>query len=322
MRSLRSLGLLGLYVGAQLVALALAFPFRAEGLASSANPTSPTAPLYLIVVIVAAPIGILLIARRQGGLAALRWIILLGIGGSLMITLSAAFEAVVPAGLPIPPMDAGLAYYPAFTLGTLSAVLLFEALLLHPQWYVVDLAGFVAAGSIIALLGISFAILPVILLLIALAIYDAIAVYVTKHMVSLAEVVTDLRLPILMVMPDRPGYDYPHSAGFVAQRSRPVEEREVMFMGLGDIVFPGILVASAYVWLPVTPTILGLGANLWVALGALLGSLVGYGVLMRLVRSGNAQAGLPFLNSGVILGYVLAYVLVLHGLGLGIVNPF
>jgi presenilin-like A22 family membrane protease len=317
MRSLRSLGLVVLYIGAQLVALALALPFRAQGLSTNANPTSTIAPFFIVGVIVVASVVILLLARLRGGLAALRWVILIGIAGSLSFTLSAAFAALLPQWWFFAPAAAGFALEPASILGSLGAVLVFEALLLNPQWYVVDLAGFVAAGSIIALFGISFTILPVFILLVVLAAYDAIAVYVTKHMVSLAEVVTDLKLPILMVMPGSADYDYTQSGGFVEQRSKPIEEREAMFMGLGDVVFPGILVVAAYAWLPQTILWGGIGANLVVALGSLVGSLVGYAVLMRFVRSGNPQAGLPFLNGGVIAGYIVTYVLVLHNLSLG-----
>ena len=205
MASLRSFGLVGLYLGAQVLALALALPFRSEGLQTTSNPSSATAPLYLIGVIIAAPVVILLIARYRGALNALRWVILLGIAGSLAITLPTAFAAIFPQWYWIPASAAGVPFvspiYPAEILGVTAAVLLFEALLLDPQWYIVDFAGLVAGGALIALFGISFAILPVFILLIVLACYDAIAVYGTKHMVSLAEVVTDLKLPILMVVP-------------------------------------------------------------------------------------------------------------------------
>ena len=318
MASLRSVGLLGLYVGAQFVALALALPFRAQGLSTNTNPTSPASPLYLIALIIGAPLVILFVARLKGGLAALRYVILIGIAGSLAFTLPVAFGVLDPNWFFLPPAEVGLAFVPYELFGLLAAVLIFEALLLDPQWYVVDLAGFVAAGALIALLGISFAILPVFLLLLALAVYDAVAVYVTRHMVSLAEVVTDLKLPILMVMPERSGYDYTQKKGFMADRGRPVEEREAMFMGLGDVVFPGILVVAAYAWLPAAPLFFHVGANLWIALGALLGSLGGYAVLMRLVRSGRPQAGLPFLNGGVLVGYALTYLLLLHSFSLGI----
>src|SRR5690348_2194800 len=96
MRGIRSLGLVALYVGAQLVALTLALPFKSAGLASTSNPNSPTDPLAIIVVIVLVPIVILWLASRKGGLAALRILILVGIGGSLSITLQAALALVTP----------------------------------------------------------------------------------------------------------------------------------------------------------------------------------------------------------------------------------
>ena len=317
MRSARWLGLLALYVGAQLVGLALADPFRSAGLSSTSNAQSATAPIEIIVIIVVAPLAILLIARRKGGLVALRHLILLAIAGALFFTLDATFSLLPPGLVLQSPYAAEIVLDPAgIAAGTLSAAL-YLALLMEPQWYVVDLVGFLAAGSLIAILGISFAILPAFILLIALLVYDAIAVYGTKHMVSLAEVVTDMKLPILMVMPETAGYDYAHSASLKEQRAQPVEERAALFMGLGDVVIPGTLVAAAFVWLPSSPHVFGLGANAVLALAALLGSLVGYGVLMTLVLRGNPQAGLPLLNGGAIAGYVIAYLLVFRSYTLG-----
>jgi presenilin-like A22 family membrane protease len=318
MRSIRWIGLLALYVGAQMVGLLLAFPFKSAGLESGSNPQSITAPLGIIALIVLAPLAILYIARRKGGVFALRHVILLGIAGALYITLFATFT-VLPLGAYLPPPYAAeLNLDWALVLaGTISASL-YLALLIEAQWWVVDLVGFLAAGALIAILGISFAILPAFILLIGLLVYDAIAVYWTKHMLSLADVVTDMKLPILMVMPDSASYDYPGAPSLKATRAQPSGEREALFMGLGDIVIPGTLVTSAFIWLPAQATPLGIGANLVVALAALAGSLIGYGVLMRLVLRGNAQAGLPLLNGGALLGYALAYVLVFHSVTLGL----
>lgn len=318
MRSVRWLGLLALYVGAQAVGLALANPFRSEGLASTSNPQSPTAPLFILAIIVVAPLAILLFARRRGGLAAIRQVILVGIAGSLYVTLYATFS-LFPLGVRLlPPFAAGLVLDPPLALAAAASAGLYLALLMEPQWYVVDLAGFVAGGALIAILGISFGILPAFILLAALMVYDAIAVYRTKHMVSLADVVTDMKLPILMVMPDAAGYDYTQARSLNEQRQQPVEERAAMFMGLGDVVIPGTLVVSSFVWLPVAPAVGGVGANLLVAIAALLGSLGGYGVLMRLVARGNPQAGLPFLNGGAIVGYAIAYLLLFRSVTLGL----
>lgn len=317
MRSLRSLGLLGLYVGAQLVALALSVPFKSAGLASTSNPNSPAAPVVIIVAIVLAPLLILWFTRRSGGVATLRVVLLVAIAASLNLTLYYTFELLLPATQYIPPAEAGLLFDPAATIAAAIAVTILLALWIEPQWYVVDIAGFLAAGALIALLGISFGILPVFILLIALAIYDYIAVYRTKHMISLADVVTEMRLPILMVMPSAAGYDYTTAPSFKQRQAQPVEEREATFMGLGDVVIPGALVVSAFIWLPSHPVLAGLGANLWAALAAIAGSLVGYALLMRRALSGNPQAGLPFLDGGALTGYIVAYLLIFHHLGLG-----
>src|SRR5208282_3533538 len=108
MRSLRWLGLLALYIGAQIVGLALADPFRSAGLSSTSNAQSPTAPLLIIGVIVVAPLFILFYARKRGGISALRQVILLGIAGSLYFTLYATFSIFPPGLILLPPYGAEL----------------------------------------------------------------------------------------------------------------------------------------------------------------------------------------------------------------------
>ena len=79
--------------------------------------------------------------------------------------------------------------------------------------------------------------------------------------------------------------------------------RDALFMGLGDVIFPGMLVISAITFLPQTGVALGsiplstfFGLlhldPLLVGLGALFGGLVGYLGLMTQVAKGKPQAGL------------------------------
>lgn len=322
MRVPRTLGLLALYVGAQCVALALAFPFRNLGLTTTSNPSSIGDILPYLVVIVVAPLGIILLSRKAPNfLVLLKWLLLMAISASLLVTLGPAFYLILPRPLFFTwgwDLDFSVFFSTAIAVGA------FLTLLIEPQWYVVDTVGFLAAGSLIALLGISLGIFPVLVLLIALLIYDAIAVYGTKHMLTLADAVTDMKLPILMVMPEGPGYDYTAVKSLSEHRTsvkNAPQEREATFMGLGDVVIPGVLVVSAYAFLPVHVLATGIDSNLVVAFGAMAGSLVGYSILMWLVGRGNPQAGLPLLNGGAIGGYILLYVLLYHSLTLGIVWP-
>jgi presenilin-like A22 family membrane protease len=48
------------------------------------------------------------------------------------------------------------------------------------------------------------------------------------------------------------------------------------------------------------------------------GSTVGFLALMTYVLKGNPQAGLPLLNGGAIIGYLLTYLLVFQNLSFGI----
>ena len=68
-------------------------------------------------------------------------------------------------------------------------------------------------------------------------------------------------------------------------------------MGLGDVIFPGMLVISCVNYIS--------DHGLAVGLSALVGGLIGYLVLMGYVASGRPQAGLPLLNGGAILGYIV-----------------
>ena len=68
-------------------------------------------------------------------------------------------------------------------------------------------------------------------------------------------------------------------------------------MGLGDIVMPGILVAAVYKNIP---------NRLPVALSVIIGTLIGFSILMVFVMRGKPQAGLPLLCGGAILGYLVS----------------
>lgn len=183
---------------------------------------------------------------------------------------------------------------------TISAIVLSTALLyLYPEWYIIDVMGVIVSAGAASIFGISLTIFPVILLLVLLAVYDAISVYRTKHMIDLAEGVIETKSPILVVVPKSVRYSY-RKEGVDIQKEK--SERGAFIMGMGDLIMPSILVVSSYAFLE-APTVV------WVlsfpTLGAMLGSVAGLIILMHYVNKGNVQAGLPLLNGGVITGFLL-----------------
>jgi presenilin-like A22 family membrane protease len=203
-----------------------------------------------------------------------------------------------------------------FVISIAISALLMGAVLIRPEWYTIDLVAFLAAIGVTVVLGMSLGIFPAIVLLVILALYDAISVYWTKHMVTLAGGVAPLNLPVLFVVPKSRGFSM--SSLKEKDITANSKEREAMFMGVGDAVIPGILVVSTFIFLP--STINGIdGANILVALGAMMGGVLGFTALMRYVLTGRPQAGLPLLNGGTLLGFGISYLLVFQNLNFGII---
>jgi len=199
--------------------------------------------------------------------------------------------------------------------GFFVAVVLMILLYVHSEWYVVNTVGVLVGSGVIVMLGVTFVPTLIMIFMIAAAIYDAWAVYSSKHMLALADTMIGLRLPILLVAPQEKGYSFIDETVSMKEKNVPPSQRpaatsapkkkgkDAMFMGLGDVIFPGMLVLSAAQYIEGTDGFL-------VAMTTLLGGLVGYFALMSYVARGRAQAGLPLLNGGAILGYILGGLLI------------
>jgi len=305
--AVRSVFLMALiFVFSQLGALLMVSSVLSEEEAAFEDPNDPLIPIYYIVAMIAFTFAVLYIIKKKredivrvlflGAVAFTIFYVILVIMLLVDTGLIALVGSVIIAGI--------ITYY----------------LIKKPEWYVIDAAGVLVAIGVIGIFGISLNILPVMILLIALAVYDAISVYGTKHMVALADGVTQMRLPILLVIPKKRGYSYLQAKPLKEQLAEG-GEREAMFMGLGDIIIPGVLIASAFNFLP-TDAVAGMTGNVLVAMGALIGSVIGFAVLMTYVLKGNPQAGLPLLNGGTIIGYAVAYLAVFGDLSFGMTLPW
>ncbi len=313
------LAVISLFLGVQFGALALVEPFQEAHGPAVENPEDPiNSAVFFGVILVAT--ALMLGAFRYDADRFIRWLI---VGVSVMLSWF-VFAELLPALV----VFAGVHVLPV-----LAALLLGLGLLAHPEWYVIDAAGLLMAAGAAGLFGISFGLLPALVFLVVLAVYDAISVYRTEHMLSLADGALDLKIPVVFVVPTTLSYSYledpgpldgeepptddapeevPSTAGSAPRDGEPSRadglQRDALFIGLGDAVIPTILVASVVTFLEAPVIDVPLLALTVPALGAILGTITGLVVLMYMVLQGRPHAGLPLLNGGAIGGYLLGAV--------------
>ena len=274
--------LLAVEIGALLISL----PVKASGIVAFEDPTSLENPVIFIVILLVFT-GFLLILIKYD----MKKVIAAVIGLSIFFTFAYIFAALIYAAMG----SSDISNIAVLVLSILATALLYK----FPEWYVIDALGILIGAGVASIFGVSLEVLPVVILLILLAVYDAISVYKTKHMITLAEGVIDLKTPILFVIPKRRDYSFiKDGIGKLGDGG----ERAAFIIGMGDLIMPSILVVSANVFLKGAK--IGGLINL-PALGAIIGSLAGLFVLLHFVMSGKPQAGLPPLNGGTILGFLV-----------------
>ena len=261
----------------QILALAITPAISASGNRVFEDPTSIANPFaYMILILVFTGLLLLAMKLKRG------WII----SGFILLSIAVSIYYVMAAF-----MSPLLALVP-----TLAIMLLLH---FYPEWYIIDSFGILVCAGISSLFGVSMTIPPALLLLVVLAVYDAISVYKTRHMISLAEGAIKIKAPLLFVVPKSRDYSFRIDQE-ISNSSEETKKRGAFFLGLGDAIIPTILVISASWSLPAGGFY---GLSLPV-LGAMLGTYLGFLLLMTTSRD-RPQAGLPFLNSGVILGFLM-----------------
>jgi presenilin-like A22 family membrane protease len=300
-----ALAMAGMLVIIQLLAVSLSTPVKnTVGSALPLPPDDPANPLIFLGMLLVFTLFILLLIKYWKRL--LPVIIYL----SLFTTFVYIFWALSATLLG----ETDPAVLLALLLSVGATVLLYK----YPEWYVIDTLGILMCAGVASIFGISVGILPALILLVLLAVYDAISVYRTKHMITLAEGVLSEKAPILFVIPKRRDYSFIKEGISIGKEEPPEgkdgapaatpegerKERGAFIIGMGDYIMPTILVVSAYVFLevpgwPVSPP----------AIGAAIGSLAGLAILLRAVGKGKPQAGLPPLNGGTIAGFLIGCAL-------------
>ena len=271
-----------LFIVVDIAALLLVGPFIDVGLFAFGDTGDPVNVAYFVLMMISTT-GFVLAIRRFSGGALVKWILRGAIGVSIFSTFYSLSWGVL--GDPA-----------AFITSAVSALLCVLALSKWPRWYVINFVALLLGAMTTAVLGISLSPPLVSALLILLSVYDAIAVYKTRHMLGLAEVILNSGLPLVLIIPRHGGYV--DGQKVTIQSGGTSGERRAFYMGLGDLIIPGCLAVSVY-------SVLGI-SGLPVIAVIIIGTLLGFAVLATYVARGNPQAGLPFLCSGAILGYVFS----------------
>jgi len=273
----------GLFVLIHGLALLVIRPFEDAGMQAFEDSGDPMNLVIFFAIIIAMTLVILLIAKYWKK-QLIQFIILGAVGYTSFYVFFPLLALIISGWWPL-------------ILSIAFAAVLTITLFKYPEWYIIDICGVIVGAGAIAIFGISLDIFLVLILLVILAIYDAVSVYKTKHMIDLADTVMDLKLPVLLVVPKIRKYSLLKETKSLKEKLKDDEERDAFFMGLGDIVMPGILVAATYH---------NISGGFPIALGVIVGTLAGFIVLMTFVIKGKPQAGLPCLCGGAILGYLVS----------------
>jgi len=261
--------LLGMYTGAMILLDMTKNPY-VSGLVVTANAEEPlNAVLLLVYVLVGA--GVMMLLIRLFGLHLLVFrameFVLIATSSSIVfyavLRLAAGYEASMLLGIAL-----GLAFS--------------SAKMLRPQ--LKNAAAILATAGVGVIFGMSLGMLPVILFLILLSIYDYLSVFATKHMVVLADFVVQKDLAFTVTAKAPP--------------VRPGEKERRIDLGTGDLIAPIIMEVSALAFNPV--------ATLFVFAGA----VISMGTFLFLVsKKRMVLPALPPIVLGMIVFLLIGFLL-------------
>jgi presenilin-like A22 family membrane protease len=190
-------------------------------------------------------------------------------------------------------------YYPNasdyFQYGIIAlCILVITVLYVYPEWYLINLVGICVTASFGYSIGGFMSVKIAILLLLLFSVYDFIAVFLSKHMIALASMALEQKLPLLFIIPPSLSFSY------VKQKIDMETRSGAQLIGFGDAVFPAVLAVAVKI---------SYGINMFY--GVVLGTVIGCIILEYvLIRFNRPLPALPFLCPCAIVGFGFAHVLI------------
>lgn len=274
MTQLRILGFeAGIFIATQALALYIGSQFIAIGARDAAmiESTGTGIGMFIAALLLSTLMIILLIKYLNS-----KFIFQLLFAWLIFVGSLAVFEVLV--GEPL-----------AMTLAVMLVILRF----MKPLVIVQNIAMIVAIGGISPQLAMFFSTPTLIAVLIFASIYDYIAVFKTKHMITLFEGLIEHKTPFTILIPDK-GSLFQNINTEIHKRTE--RGREFFLLGTGDIAFPAIFAISVL-------ADYGFYAAIAVIFGSLLGLFADHFLLMRLKKPIPA---LPFISAFSLGSFALA----------------
>ena len=274
---------IALFLISTLFALFISFYLQAvPEIADESSGISFVFVLYYIIFIVIFTAAALYIVKKHAGVMKIVFLILVLYMIFLVASIIAGIVAVYLTE-----------YY--LIIGVITVFFAYM-LIFRNEWYVTDAAGVIMISGAAGILGILLRPEIAITLLVVFAVYDYIAVYKTKHMVTLARAAVDNQFPLMFMLP---------SSKNLKMKDLTFENRgdqSIIMLGFGDMAIPEILIVSSFIYNP-SHSILFAVLTLAGAIGAL--------IFLFFSSRGKPAPGLPFINTGAIIGFLVAFSIIM-----------
>lgn len=265
---------LGLYVGNQYIGLIKA----GQAQPVFENPEKIENTLLLIVYILIGT-GLIILAIKY-------WKFLIRI-----IEAIAIFSASTITFMFLIPIQ--IFYVP---IGVLVALVLTVWKMLRPTILSQNLSLIFSVAGAGAIIGASLGILPSLILILLVSVYDFIAVFITKHMVYMAKEIIKTPTAFTLAFPHK----FKRPVQFVAGKKKIKKKFHVFHLGGGDFAIPlmfSVSVLSSF--------------SFWQALLSTIGSATALSLLIYFSakKPGRALPALPFICAGAIMGFIISILI-------------
>ena len=274
---------------------------------------SPSSILIYIAYIVFASLAIILISKYYGGR---RFFVLL----EAFVIFIASLYLFLIAFSSIYPVIAFSVYGTGVSYASIAAIICAAALVvMKNKWQRLrNLVAIIASAGVGIVLGLSFGFKLAIIFMGVIAIYDFIAVFITKHMITLARAASSMNLALLVGVSEVkavPEKDLPKNYTKAYKKeigkngapsfAKAMGKKMVPFaarveLGTGDLAIPLMVAVSAYNYT----------LNFVLSFFIIFGAILGLGITMFILkRYSRPLPAIPPLFLGVLIG-ILAFLLV------------